>query len=145
MATIEERMEVVERLLRKIAPRTTRTVRGLIPWLPISGRTERPAANGECFSFMFPLSGTIKRFLIAVEKMPEGKKEVEFEIEIIKADRAIFDKVVLKGREVAGDVTYPVVEGMRARVICREPVEGIWVSFLIAPDRQYYTPVDIGG
>lgn len=141
MKTVEERLDILERQVRKHAGRTTRTVRGLIPWLPISGHVERPSVDGECFAFMFPLSGTIQRVMIAVEEFPEGKPEAIFEVSITKADRVIADRIQVRQKEASANVTYEVKEGMRVRVLTKDDVKGVWVSFLLEPDKQYYTPI----
>lgn len=139
--TVEERLEVVERQVRRSNARPEKRVIGLIPWLPISGRAIRPGEDGECFAFMFPLSGFIKQYSIFVEKLPEGKKEAAFTIEIARTDHLIMDTLAVKAKSVAEKVNYPVSEGMRVIVRTKEAVEGIWVSFLLEPSKAYYTPV----
>jgi hypothetical protein len=140
MKTVEERLDILERIVRKQSGRTTRTTLGLIPWLPISGHVERPAEDGECFAFMFPMAGMIKRVLIAVDDLGE-KNSAEFEIRISKADKTITDKITVKAKEMTGNVSYKIEEGMRAQVFTKDNVQSIWVAFLLDPDRKYFTAV----
>ena len=137
--TIEERLVSLERMVRRLAPRPEKRIIGLIPWLPISGKVTQPSEEGECFSFMFPLSGKVRRLLIALGEQEEGKEAI-FEISLTAKEKKITDIIEVKKRRTL-ITEYEVVEGMQASIKTKAAVKDVWVSFLFEPSKEYYTPM----
>ena len=137
--TTEEKLQSVERVLRRVMRKTNKYATVVIPPVPISGYVHR-GEMGVIAKQLFPVSGKIVSVYLDLDKIvaPEGKKIGYTEVGI-NLKGSMYSKGVMLQMKVGRfnkEVDIDVSAGDQFIMSTTEIIEGLSYAMLFVPNRE---------